>query len=193
MKLALFMVISYLMGSIPTGVIIGKKFYNVDIRNYGSKNIGATNAERVLGKKAGKIVTTTDVLKVFIPAFIARLILGVDYAAIVGICGFIGHCFPVYTKFKGGKGVATFFGMLGSINILIALSTAVLWKILKHLTKYVSISSMIACMTSSFIVLYVFGHGIAFYIVFASSIIIIYLHKANIKRLLNGTENKILK
>lgn len=191
MLFILFALMAYLMGSIPSGVIIGRAFYNKDIRNFGSKNIGATNAERVLGKKAGMIVTFLDILKVFIPSCAARHYLGIEYTAVIGIFGFLGHCFPVYTKFKGGKGVATYFGMLLAINIWLCAIVAIIWKLTKTVTKYVSISSMFSCLIAPFIYLYKFGLSNTFYVLLCCGIFIIYLHRTNIIRLLSGTENKV--
>ena len=191
MKLLLLIVIAYLLGSIPTGVIIGERYFNVDIREHGSKNIGGTNAGRVLGKKAGAAVSVIDVLKVYIPAQIAAYWIGVDSAAIVGLAGLLGHCYPVFAKFKGGKGVSSYFGLVFALNLYIGIATVAIWKIMKHVLNYVSLASIFACFAATFIYLYFFGAGLAFYILLAGAFLIVYFHRANIKRLHDGTESKV--
>jgi glycerol-3-phosphate acyltransferase PlsY len=191
MKVVLLMIFAYVIGSIPTGVIIGERYFNIDIREYGSKNIGGTNAGRVLGKKAGFIVSAIDILKVFIPAQIAAIYLNADSAAIVGLAGLLGHCYPLFSKFKGGKGVSSYFGIVFALNFYLGIATLVIWKLLKHLLNYVSLASIFACFAATFIYLYLYGLSISFYILFAGAFFIVYLHRANIKRLINGTENKV--
>lgn len=190
----MLVIFAYLIGSIPTGVIIGKIFFNTDIRNHGSKNIGATNAERILGKKAGLAVSIIDILKVFIPVFIYRRISSdINTSALIGIAGLLGHCYPIYLKFKGGKGVSSFLGIVFGLNFYVGIITLATWKVLKQITNYVSVSSMISCFISSFIFLYLNGPSVVFYVLFIGSLFIVYLHRTNIKRLLNGTENKVKK
>lgn len=193
MRIFILVVAAYLFGSIPSALIIGKKYYNKDIRLEGSGNLGGTNAGRVLGKKAGIIVTVADVLKVLIPTLLARYFLNFDLAALIGIIALIGHCYPIFAGFKGGKGVSSYFGIGLVLNPLIALSVFIIWMVLKCITNYVSLSSIIACMTAPFIILAVYGLRPAFYIMLTGALLIVFLHRSNIKRLLNGTENKIKK
>ncbi|MDF2675000.1 MAG: glycerol-3-phosphate acyltransferase [Clostridiales bacterium] len=193
MRTLIFVVAAYLFGSIPSALIIGKKYYNKDIRLEGSGNLGGTNAGRVLGKKAGFIVTVADVLKVLIPTLLARCFLNFNMAALIGIIALIGHCYPVFAGFKGGKGVSSYLGIGLVLNPLIALIVFIIWVVLKRLTNYVSLSSMIGCFTAPFIILAVYGPGMAFYLMLFGALLIIYLHRSNIKRLINGTENRIRK
>lgn len=186
-----YAIIAYLIGSFPTALVVGKVFYGIDIRNHGSNNLGGTNAGRVLGKKPGFIVSLVDVLKVFIPVLIMKKFLGVQYAALIGMLGMLGHCFPVFAGFKGGKGVSSFVGIIFALNFYIGIIILILWKILKHTTNYVSVASMLICFIASFIFLYKYGAGIAFYSLFAGAVFIVYLHRTNIKRLMNGSENKV--
>lgn len=191
MKTFVLIAAAYLFGSIPSALIIGKKYYNKDIRLEGSGNLGGTNAGRVLGKKAGIVVTVMDVLKVVIPTLLAKCFLGFNMAALIGIIALIGHCFPIFAEFRGGKGVSSYLGIGLVLNPWIALAAFIIWMILKRITNYVSLSSMISCIIASLIILGVYGPEPAFYIMFAGAILIVFLHRSNIKRLLNGTENKI--
>jgi len=188
-----FSILSYLVGSFPTGLVIGKVFYNKDIREYGSKNIGGTNARRVLGTIPGFFVEVIDVLKVFIPTFIAASSkhVGINMAAFVGVAGVLGHCFSIFIKFKGGKGVASYFGMVAALNIWIGAFIIIIWKIMKHALNYVSLASIIACYLAAFTFLFYYGFKEAFIVLLIGAIIVTYRHKANIKRLINGTESKV--
>lgn len=191
MRTYILVVAAYLFGSIPSALIIGKKYYNKDIRLEGSGNLGGTNAGRVLGKKAGIIVTILDVLKVLLPTLLARYFFNFDMAALIGIVALIGHCYPIFAGFKGGKGVSSYLGIGLVLNPLIALVVFIIWIVLKRITNYVSLASIIACITAPFIFLAVYGLISTFYIMLAGAILIVFLHRSNIKRLLKGTENKI--
>lgn len=191
MELIGFVVLAYILGSFPTGLFIGKKFFNIDIREHGSKNIGGTNSGRVLGKKIGLLVSVIDILKVLLPTFIANIYLGVNYASIIGIFGMLGHCYPVFANFRGGKGVSSFFGIVFALNFLIGVIVVAIWKVLKHLTNYVSVASIAACFIASFIFLFKYGMDLSFFALFAGAIFVVYLHRTNIKRLMNNTENKV--
>lgn len=193
MRITLFAIAGYILGSIPTGLIIGKLLYNKDIRKYGSGNLGATNAGRVLGKYPGIIVAIVDVLKVFLPAFIVTLSFNRFDASIIGIMGMIGHCYPVFAGFKGGKGVSSFFGILCALNVVIGLSVILLWKCLKHITNYVSLASAITAFISPFIFLIYYGKQSLpeFISLMCAALFVIYKHKSNIERLIAGTENKV--
>lgn len=199
MNTIILLIVSYLFGSIPSALIIGKKFYNKDIRLEGSGNLGGTNAGRVLGKKAGLIVTVLDVTKVLVPTLFARYFFksgsldNFDLAALVGFVALIGHSYPVFAGFKGGKGVSSFLGVGLVLNPLMALAIFAMWMILKRITNYVSVSSMFSCMSAPFFILGIYGIRPAFYIMLAGALFIVYLHRANIQRLLRGTENKIRK
>lgn len=196
-KLILAIVFGYLFGSIPFALIIGKVFYKTDIRTKGSGNLGGTNAGRVLGKTAGISVTVFDVLK----ATIAILIVyqfAPQYAAIAGVFAAIGHSYPIFAQFKGGKAVSTAAGyLLGAaiiVNqvILLFIVPASLFFIILKLTKYASLASMVAATISIFIAYFATGGDWIFTLNFILiDILIFYRHRANIKRLLNGTETKV--
>lgn len=196
-KLILAIVFGYLFGSIPFALIIGKVFYKTDIRTKGSGNLGGTNAGRVLGKTAGISVTVFDVLK----ATIAILIVyqfAPQYAALAGVFAAIGHSYPIFAQFKGGKAVSTAAGyLLGAaiiVNqvILLFIVPASLFFIILKLTKYASFASMVAATISIFIAYFATGGDWIFTLNFILiDILIFYRHRANIKRLLNGTETKV--
>lgn len=202
--LILGLIVAYLVGSIPTAIWLGKARYGIDIREHGSGNAGATNTFRVLGKKAGVIVMAIDILKGFIatsiPYFIVRnfhdKVALTDnetiFALIIfGIAAVIGHIFPIYERFKGGKGVATLLGMALALNTPAALICVGVFLFVLLLSKYVSLASMIASLAFPImmlakddqnIVMIVFG-----FVVFA---LVVFTHKKNIKRILQGEENK---
>lgn len=193
MKILVFAVIAYLVGSIPTALIIGLKYFKMDIRHYGSKNLGGTNAGRVLGKTAGAVVSILDIAKVFLPAFISRYYMGLGGTAIVSTSGMLGHCYPLFAQFKGGKAVSSFFGMVLAINPIIAGIMVVIWSILRFATNYVSVASMVTGIVSVFMFYYVYGFGLQTWVLLAAAIFVIFRHRANIVRLMNGTENKVRK
>lgn len=191
MDTVLFSILSYLMGSFPTGLVIGKVFYNKDIREHGSKNIGGTNAKRVLGMIPGLLVEVIDVLKVFIPTLIAAGKVGINMGAVVGFAGILGHCCSIFIKFKGGKGVASYFGMITALNLWIGAATIIAWKIMKHALNYVSLASIIACYIATFAFLFYYGFEIPFVALLFGAILITYRHRTNIRRLMDGTESKV--
>ena len=196
-KLIMAIVFGYLFGSIPFALIIGKVFYKTDIRTKGSGNLGGTNAGRVLGKTAGISVTVFDVLK----ATIAILIVyqfAPQYAALAGVFAAIGHSYPIFAQFKGGKAVSTAAGyLLGAaiiVNqvILLFIVPASLFFLILKLTKYASLASMVAATISIFIAYFATGGDLIFTLNFILiDILIFYRHRANIKRLMNGTEGKV--
>ena len=196
-KLIMAIVFGYLFGSIPFALIIGKVFYKTDIRTKGSGNLGGTNAGRVLGKTAGISVTVFDVLK----ATIAILIVyqfAPQYAALAGVFAAIGHSYPIFAQFKGGKAVSTAAGyLLGAaiiVNqvILLFIVPASLFFLILKLTKYASLASMVAATISIFIAYFATGGDWIFTLNFILiDILIFYRHRANIKRLMNGTEGKV--
>ncbi|MEK3977972.1 glycerol-3-phosphate 1-O-acyltransferase PlsY [Psychrobacillus sp. FSL K6-2836] len=185
------LVLSYLIGSISFALVIGKIFYKKDIRDYGSGNLGATNAYRVLGIKAGVIVAIADILK-GIFACLLPLILGSTVNPIVcGLLAILGHIFSVFANFKGGKAVATatgvflFFTPLGVfVGFIVFVSTLIF-------SKYVSLSSMFASI-ALFIYSLIFEDKVIIAISLLVSVSIIILHRQNIMRIVNGTENKIV-
>ncbi|MCR2822888.1 glycerol-3-phosphate 1-O-acyltransferase PlsY [Lederbergia panacisoli] len=190
MQYALILLAAYLIGSIPSGLIVGKVFYGIDIRQHGSGNLGGTNTFRTLGKKAGITVTLADILKGTIVILLVRL-FGIDmHPLIAGIFAVVGHMFPIFAGFRGGKAVATSGGvLLGYVPILFILLVAVFLLSLK-LTKYVSLSSIIA---GVFAVVYsLFTRDIPLILVaLALASFVVIRHRTNIKRIMNKTEPKV--
>lgn len=193
------MIVGYLFGSIPFALVIGKVFYKTDVREHGSGNLGATNAGRVLGKTAGITVTVLDVLKGFIAmTFFFVFKQSETTILLAGLFAVIGHAFPVFADFKGGKSVATWFGfMLGVCSYLLfnwwpfAIAAVLFFGIL-YLSKYVSLSSMCATTLGSIITVFFSPNNLmipgALLLV---ALFIIYRHRANIERIKNKTESKI--
>lgn len=197
MNIVLASILGYLFGSIPFALVIGKVFYKTDIRQHGSGNLGGTNAGRTLGAKAGVSVILFDVLK----GVIAMLIVSFFSKEAIIYAGFfttLGHCFPVFANFKGGKAVSTAFGFLIGISIFLTQNYVFdfmiplgIFFVLLFLSKMVSFSSMIALACAT-VLLYVTQSNIQVSIAFTIiTLIVIYRHKENISRILNKTERKI--
>ena len=179
---------SYLMGSIPFGLILTKLFLNKDIREIGSGNIGATNALRTGNKLIGYSTLILDIAKAIIPVIYVKFNYP-DIIYIASLCAFLGHVFPIWLKFKGGKGVATYVGILFSINIILGLIFVVFWVFIFLLSKYSSLSSIIASISVPIYILITgqINNAIFFAIMF---ILIFFTHRENIKRLKNKEESK---
>lgn len=188
---------AYLIGSIPSAVWIGKIFYGIDVREHGSGNAGTTNTIRVLGAKPGIIVFVIDALKGFAAVSLAHFLFDagsapfVNLQILLGICAVLGHIFPIYAHFKGGKGVATMLGIIIAIHPLAALICFAVFAVVLSISKYVSLGSMIAGITFPILIIAVFQIHIISLMVFsvAVSLLLIVTHKKNIKRLLNHEEN----
>ena len=181
-------IISYLMGSIPFGFILTKTFLKKDIREIGSGNIGATNALRTGNKLIGYSTLLLDVIKAILPVLYVK-INHPELIYIASLCAFLGHVFPVWLKFKGGKGVATYVGILFTINIFLGFIFCVSWLLVFLVSKYSSLSSLIGSLT---IPIYIFfndqmNNALFFGIMF---VLIFYTHRENIKRLKNKEESK---
>ena len=179
---------SYLMGSIPFGLILTKIFLNKDIREIGSGNIGATNALRTGNKLIGYSTLIFDIAKAVVPVIYVKINYP-DLIYIASLCAFLGHVFPIWLKFKGGKGVATYVGILFSINIILGLIFVVFWVFIFLLSKYSSLSSIIASISVPIYILITgqINDAIFFAIMF---ILIFFTHRENIKRLKNKEESK---
>lgn len=190
MIIAMMLIVAYLIGSIPTGLIIGKLFYNIDIRQHGSGNLGATNTFRILGKKAGIFVTIFDVFKGTIPALFPVIFNQSVHPIIIGVAAVIGHVYPIYLKFKGGKAVATSAGVILGTNPVLFLIIAVIFFTLLYTTKMVSLTSMLTSI-ANFIGSLFFDDKILMGVSFIIMIVIIVRHKSNIERIMNGSEPKI--
>lgn len=192
MNYILTLLISYFVGTISGSYIIGNLFLNKDIRKYGSGNAGTTNAMRVLGKKAGVLTFLIDFLKGALVTLIIRKIFGDEYVSLAILGAVMGHDFPFYMKFKGGKGVATTLGALALFNFPLTLICYVVWVLGTVLTKMVSVGSILFFV--SIIIVYSFMSNLAMsniLIIDIIALIGIIRHKDNIKRIIAGNENKI--
>ena len=188
MELFIIGIISYLMGSIPFGLILTKVFLKKDIREIGSGNIGATNALRTGNKLIGYSTLILDVLKAVIPVLYVKTNFP-DVVYISALCAFIGHVFPIWLKFRGGKGVATYVGILFSINIIFGLVFGICWLIIFIIYKYSSLASLIGSLSIPVYILIFEGlENVIFYIIMF--ILIFFTHRENIKRLKNKEETK---
>ncbi|MGE6259810.1 glycerol-3-phosphate 1-O-acyltransferase PlsY [Heyndrickxia sporothermodurans] len=182
--------LSYLIGSISFALVVGKLFYKTDIRGYGSGNLGATNVYRVLGKKAGLIVAIADVLKGTFACLLPQMFNSTVNPIICGLLAILGHVFPVFAGFKGGKAVATATGVLLFLTPLGTLTGFVIFILTLILSKYVSLSSMLAGI-AIFIYSLIFEDKVIIALSLFISVLVIILHRQNIKRIIKGTENKI--
>lgn len=190
----IFIIIAYLLGSIPSALIVGKLGYKIDIREHGSGNLGATNTFRVLGKKAGIIVTLSDILKGTIATLIP-LFVGFFYdievsRLLIGIFAVLGHTYPLFAKFKGGKAVATSGGIILGVNPLLFLAILTTFILTLYLSKFVSLSSMITGVVATIISFFT-KDLLLFVMILALTIFVFIRHKENIKRIKNKTEPKI--
>ena len=186
--LFLILFLSYLIGSIPFGFLLTKIFLEKDIRKIGSGNIGATNALRTGNKLIGYSTLTLDISKAVILLLIIKFNFS-EYLLISSIAVFLGHVFPIWLKFKGGKGVATYVGILFCINIYLVIIFIVSWLVIFTLTKYSSLASMLSSLFVPITSYFLLGdNNYYFYIIF--SLLILITHRENIKRLKNNTESK---
>ena len=184
-------ILSYFFGAIPSGVWIGKIFKNIDVRDYGSKNSGATNSYRVLGAKLGIAVLIIDVLKGFIPLYIAsKFNLAYNDLVILGSVAILAHTFSCFISFKGGKGVATSLGVFLFLAPVITLILLVIFILVVYFTKYISLGSITAAFLLPIFTFFTHRDTYLFTLSVVIAIFVIYRHKTNISRLLSGTENK---
>ena len=203
MKEILIIVIAYLIGSIPTAVWTSKAFFGIDIRDYGSGNAGATNTFRVLGSRWGTFVMVIDVLKgvlatslyILLPYYLqstsewdrTNLMVGLGLAAV------LGHIFPIWADFRGGKGVATLFGMILAIQPVVAVCCVGVFLLVLYLTRFVSLSSILASVAFAVFILVIFNEKEPLYRAFAIAValLVILTHQKNIGRILKGNESKV--
>ncbi len=188
MEIFLIGIISYLMGSIPFGFILTKIFLKKDIREIGSGNIGATNALRTGNKIIGYLTLILDILKAVIPVLYVKFFFQ-ESIYISSLCAFLGHVFPIWLKFRGGKGVATYVGILFSINIYFGIIFLVSWGITFLVSKYSSLSSLIASASIPIYLLILSRFDQVFFFT-TMFILIFFTHRENIKRLKNKEETK---
>jgi acyl phosphate:glycerol-3-phosphate acyltransferase len=201
MKEFILIILAYLIGSIPTAVIISKLFFNIDIREYGSGNMGATNTFRVLGPKFGTIVMVGDMLKGILavalynllPYYLTNELDRTNLMIGLGLAAVIGHIYPVWADFRGGKGVATLFGMVLAIQPVVAINCVGVFLLVLYLTRYVSLSSILAGVALPICVLWIYNEKEVFYRVFAVAVaaLIVLTHQKNISRLLKGNEGRV--
>ncbi|MDR7078289.1 glycerol-3-phosphate acyltransferase PlsY [Neobacillus niacini] len=189
-QIIIVLILAYLLGSIPSGLIVGKVFYKTDIRQHGSGNLGGTNTFRTLGVKAGLAVTLADILKGTLAASLP-VIFGIDINPLLaGVFAVIGHTYPIFAGFKGGKAVATSGGVLLFCAPLMFLTVFLVFFASLYFTKYVSLSSMLA---GIFAVIYACIEGDIPLLIAVTLLasFVIYRHRANIRRIMNKTEPKI--
>ena len=192
------MLIGYFLGAIPFALVIGKVFYQTDIRNYGSKNLGGSNAGRVLGKKAGLAVMTMDVLKVIIAIFLTSLFAKDQTALIVaGLAAAAGHCFPVFANFKGGKAVATMYGfwfgmaLIGGYTFWIFFLPLITFLLVLYTTKIVAVSSVMSAIVNTAYIYFIDESKGLFAASLIFTIVLIIRHRKNFERMIKHEENKI--
>jgi len=187
MEVLIITILSYLIGSVPFGFILTKVFLRKDIRDIGSGNIGATNALRVGNKSLGYGTLFLDILKAIIPVTYIKLNYP-DYVFISSLCVFLGHIFPIWLKFKGGKGVATYVGILFSINLTISFVFIGVWFFTFLISKYSSLSSLSASLSIPIYLFFFTSQNLVFFSIMF--ILILYTHRENVKRLKNKEESK---
>lgn len=194
-------ILAYLLGSIPTSVWVSKSIFDIDIRNYGSGNAGATNTYRVLGPKWGTFVMIVDVAKgaiatslwVLIPYLVHNELTRTNFMIALGMAAVLGHIFPIWANFKGGKGVATLLGMALAIQPVVAFLSVIIFLITLFLTRFVSLSSMLAGIAFMILILFIYHEKELSYRIFAIvvALMVIMTHQKNISRLIKGTESKV--
>jgi len=189
-QIILWAVFGYLLGSIPAGVLLARIMGLGNLREIGSGNIGATNVLRTGNKKAAALTLLFDALKGLAAVIVARMIAGEMAAQIAGFAAMIGHCLPIWLKFKGGKGVATFFGVVFAIYWPLGIACAVTWLGTAYVSRYSSLAALITA-GLSITWLFALGHSEPFFLSVALAILIYVRHSENIKRLKAGTESKI--
>jgi glycerol-3-phosphate acyltransferase PlsY len=202
MKEILLILLAYLIGSIPTAVWVSRSFFGIDIREYGSGNAGATNTFRVLGSRWGTLVMAIDVLKgilatslyILIPYYLQNETeQRTNFMVGLGLAAVTGHIFPIWAEFRGGKGVATLFGMIIAIQPLAAICCVAVFLLVLYLTRFVSLSSILASVAFAVLILYIFDAHETLYRGFAIAValLVVLTHQKNISRLIRGNENKV--
>jgi glycerol-3-phosphate acyltransferase PlsY len=197
----ILIILAYIIGSIPTAVWVSKSVFGIDIRDYGSGNAGATNSFRVLGSKWGSFVMLVDVTKgvlatslyILIPFYLNNELARTNFMIALGMVAVLGHIFPIFANFRGGKGVATLLGMALAIQPMVALLCLVVFLITLLSTRFVSLSSMLAGVAFMILILFIFNEKETIYRLFAIivAMMVVVTHQKNISRLMKGTENKV--
>ncbi|MEO5983939.1 MAG: glycerol-3-phosphate 1-O-acyltransferase PlsY [Ferruginibacter sp.] len=201
MEELVLIIIAYLIGSIPTALLVSKRFFGIDIRDYGSGNMGATNTYRVLGSRYGTMVMVFDILKglfavslfTFLPYYFNHELERTNFMIGLGLASVLGHVFPVFAGFKGGKGVATLFGMILAVQPVVAISCVGVFLCVLYLTRYVSLSSIVGAMMLPVCVLWIWNEHEIMYRVFALLVafMVVLTHQKNIGRILRGVESRM--
>jgi acyl phosphate:glycerol-3-phosphate acyltransferase len=196
----ILVIAAYLLGSVPTAVWISKGLFNIDIRDYGSGNAGATNSYRVLGSRWGTVVMVVDMLKgllavklaFLIPYYVQNDFARTNFQIGLGLCAVLGHIFPIWAGFRGGKGVATLFGLVLGISPWTALGCVGVFTLVLYVTRFVSLSSILASLAFPVFILVIFNVDNHAYRIFAVAValLVILTHQKNISRLLRGSESK---
>ena len=197
----LLIALAYLIGSVPTSVWVSRYFFDIDIRNYGSGNAGATNTYRILGSKWGTFVMIVDMLKgviatslyILLPHYMHNELHRTNFMIGLGMAAILGHIFPIWAGFKGGKGVATLFGMIVAIQPLVAVCCIGVFLLVLYLTRFVSLSSILSGIAFAVFILFIFNDDVQLYRVFSVlvALMVILTHQKNINRIFKGTESKV--
>lgn len=190
MEYILFGIIAYFLGSIPSALLVGKIGYGIDVREHGSGNLGGTNTFRVLGVKAGLIVTIADILKGTLAALLPVVFQAAADPLIIGIFAVVGHMYPVFARFKGGKAVATSGGVILAVSPLLFLIIFLTFFAVLKISKYVSLSSMVTGIVAIIASVFLQHKGLMV-VISILTMFVIYRHRANIKRIIDKTEPKI--
>jgi glycerol-3-phosphate acyltransferase PlsY len=201
MKEIILIISAYLIGSIPTSVWVSKRFFGIDIRDYGSGNAGATNTYRVLVSKWGTFVMIIDMLKgvvatslyIFFPGYLNNELHRTNLMIGLGLAAVLGHIFPIWANFKEGKGDATLYGMALAIQPIVAVSCVGVFLLVLYLTRFVSLSSILAGIAFMVFILFIFNEKESLYRIFAGivALLIVLTHQKNITRIIKGTESKV--
>jgi len=200
MGIAILIVLAYLLVSIPSAVWVSKRMFGIDIREHGSGNAGATNTFRILGPRAGSLVMFMDMMKGFLAVKLSILSAFswsseafVNLQIFLGLAAVLGHIFPIWADFRGGKGIATLFGMILGMQPLVAVSLICVFLLMLFLTRYVSLSSISASIAFPLLILFIFNEPELSYRLFAiaTACLVVLTHHKNINRLINGNESKV--
>lgn len=197
-EILLSLIIGYLLGSVPFALVVGKVFYRKDVRNYGSRNLGGCNSGRVLGKKAGLAVMTLDLLKATVAIFFASGFENREVTMVIaGLAAGLGHCYPIFAGFKGGKAVAALYGFLFGMGVFTECSMwtfflpLIVFMLILYLSKIVSLSSILGALSSSVYIIFSTDFKLLWIVSLILTLIVIVRHKGNIVRMIHKEERKI--
>jgi len=192
MTFPLLVIFAYFLGAVPFGLLFGRLFADIDVRDFGSKNIGATNVNRVLGRKLGALTLVADVLKGVLPTLMAIFLLPDSLQPVwVGVAAFVGHIFPVYLRFHGGKGVATAFGVILTVSFWSGLIGLLVWVLVVRISRVSALGALVASATIPITSFFLDNDWRLSLILLGMMILVIYRHKENIDRLRSGKEHGI--